>query len=75
MNLAKASPGTIDTSYVSGMNINSASTGIVRSQMSVNQIVQYNAASTSNVGAYDYTLLMYCPVLSIVKGGSGFANA
>lgn len=31
MNYAKSAPGTVDVSYVSGMNINSAQTGIVRS--------------------------------------------
>lgn len=72
---AKHRPGVYNTSYISGMNISSSKTGIISCNMDISEC--YNKAGTPAVeplGTGKYTVIMYCPTLSILYG-SGAAGA
>jgi len=75
MTQAKLHPGTIDCAYVSGMNINSANTSIVRSQFSQTLANQYGTTSQAAIGSNNYTLITLSPTLSALKGPATYGNA
>lgn len=76
MTQAKLHPGTIDCAYVSGMNINSAQTSIVRSQFSQTTANTFGSTTFDTLGLNNYCLITISPTLSALKGPSaGFGGS
>jgi len=81
MEIAKHFPGQFNCRFVTAMNQSSATTGVLKTALSVHDLYGANLTNvtsgqiplggTGPRGDYDYMVIMWCPVLSAIysKGG------
>lgn len=70
MLVAKHYPGQIASPYVHGMNVGTAQTGLIRSAITINSAISGNGSTKVRIGTDNFTLIMYCPVLSAFYSGN-----
>lgn len=70
---AKHWPGRYNVPFVSAMNISSNHVGVIHSNFSRTQCVDETNTSLP-MGTKDYTIIMYCPSMSVLYGPGGAGN-
>jgi hypothetical protein len=69
METAKHYPGKMNAPFVAGDNVLTTSTGIINScTFSIDSAPIDQGTGYSDLGARDYTVILYCPVLSAFYG-------